>query len=136
MNPQESPATPVPNPELILRRGRSFQNQTVKLGIGSNPLTHFKKSIVENTKYSSSKIVNEKSTVTTVQESIVGNVYVEEPFFSYQEENVITEEVIGSNLFEESSKTLEISHRSSSLESFHSQQEEDHINIHTNLLVV
>jgi hypothetical protein len=44
--------------------------------------------------------------------------------------------VIGSNLVEESSKTLERNHSSSSLESFHSQQEEDHINIHTSLLVV
>jgi len=90
---------PVPNPELILRRGRSFQGQTTKSGIGSNPLTHSKKSVAENTESSSSNIVNEKSTVTVVQESIVGNVYVEEPIVSYQEENVITEEVIGSNLF-------------------------------------
>jgi len=44
--------------------------------------------------------------------------------------------VIGSNLVEESSKTLERNHISSSLESFHSQQEEDHINIHTSLLDV
>jgi hypothetical protein len=44
--------------------------------------------------------------------------------------------VIGSNLVEESSKTLERNHSSSSLESFHSQQEEYHINIHNSLLVV
>jgi hypothetical protein len=44
--------------------------------------------------------------------------------------------VLGSNLVEESSNTLEINHISSFLESFHSQQEEDHINIHTSLLVV
>jgi hypothetical protein len=44
--------------------------------------------------------------------------------------------VIGSNLVEEESKTLERNHNSSSLESFHSQQEENHINMHTNLLVV
>jgi hypothetical protein len=44
--------------------------------------------------------------------------------------------VICSNLAEESSKTLEINHNSSSLESFHSQQEEDHINFRTSLLAV
>jgi len=44
--------------------------------------------------------------------------------------------VIDSNLVEESSKTLERNHNSSSLESFHSNKEEDHINIHTSLLVV
>jgi hypothetical protein len=75
----------VPNHELILRRGRSFQEKSI---------------------------------------------------ISYQEEKVITEEVIGSNLVEESSKTLERDHSSSSLESFHSQREEDHIHIHTSLLVV
>jgi hypothetical protein len=85
-----------------------------------------KKSTTENIESSSTKIVSEKATVTTVEESII----------SYQEENVIVEEVIDSNLVEESSKTLERNHSSSSLESFHSQQEEDHINIHTSLLVV
>lgn len=44
--------------------------------------------------------------------------------------------MLGSNLVEESSKTLERNHNSSSLESFHSQQEEDHIDIHTILLTV
>jgi hypothetical protein len=44
--------------------------------------------------------------------------------------------VLGSNLVEESSKTLERNHSSSSLDSFDSQQEGYHINIHTNLLVV
>jgi hypothetical protein len=60
-NPQESPVTPVPNPELILRRGRSFQGQTSKSGTKSNPLSHSKKSIAENTESSSSKIVSEKA---------------------------------------------------------------------------
>jgi hypothetical protein len=83
--------TPVPNPELILRRGISFQGQTSKSGTKSNPLSHSKKSIEETTKSSSSKIVSERSTVVTVEESIV----------SYEEENVIAEEVIGSNLVEE-----------------------------------
>ena len=116
----------MPNPELILRRGKSFQGQTSKLGTQSNPLSHSKKSIAENTGSSSSKIVSEKASITTAEESII----------SYQEENVIAEEVIGLNLVEESSKTLERSHNSSSLESFHSQWEEDHIHIHTSLLVV
>jgi hypothetical protein len=44
--------------------------------------------------------------------------------------------VIGSNLVEESYKTLERNQKSSSLDSFHSQWEEDHIHIHTSLLVV
>jgi hypothetical protein len=135
-NPQEPSVTPVPNPELILRRGRSFQGQTSKSGTKSNLLSHSKKSIAENTESSSSKIVSERSTVTAAEESIVENVTIEEPIVSYQEENVIAEEVLGSNLVEESSNTLERNHNSSSLESFHSQQEEDHINIHTSLLVV
>jgi hypothetical protein len=84
----------VPNPELILRRGRSFQGQTSKLGTQINLLSHSKKSIEEKIGSSSSKIVSEKAFVTTAEESII----------SYQEENVITKEVIGSNLVEESSK--------------------------------
>jgi hypothetical protein len=67
--------------------------------------------MTENTGYSSSNIVSEKASVTTAKKSII----------SYQEEKVITEEVIGSNLVEESSKILERDHNSSSLESFHSQ---------------
>jgi hypothetical protein len=126
----------VPNPELILRRGRSFQGQTSKPGIKSNPLSHSKESKDEKTDSSSSKIISEKSTVTTAEGSFVENISVEQQIVSYQEENVIAEEVIGSNLVEEASKSLERNHNSSSLESFHSQQEEDHINIHTNLLVV
>jgi hypothetical protein len=39
-------------------------------------------------------------------------------------------------LIEKASKTLERNHSSSSLESFHSQQKEDHLNIYTSLLVV
>jgi hypothetical protein len=126
VNPQESPVTPVPNPKSILRRGRPFRDQTSKSGTKSNPLSHSKKSISENVEASSSKIVSERSIVTTVEEQIV----------SYQEENIFVEEVLGSNLVEELSGTLEISHSCSSLESFHSQQEEYHINIHTSLLVV
>jgi hypothetical protein len=78
VNPQESLVTPVPNPELILKKGKSFQGQTSKS--------------------------------STQENSII----------SYQEEEVIAEEVIGSNLVEESPKILEINHSSSSLESFHS----------------
>jgi len=111
-NPQEPSITPIPNLELILRRGISFQDQTSKSGTKSNLLSHSKKSIAENTESSSSKIVSERSTVTTAKESIVENVSVEEPIVSYQEENVIAEEVIGSNLVEESSKTLERNHSS------------------------
>jgi hypothetical protein len=77
-NPQESPVTPVPNPELILKRGRSFQGRISKSSTQSNPLSHSKKSIAENTESSSSNIVSEKASVTTVEESII----------SYQEEDV------------------------------------------------
>jgi hypothetical protein len=41
-----------------------------------------------------------------------------------------------SNLIEKTSKTLERNYSSSSLESFHSQQKEDHLNIYTSLLFV
>jgi hypothetical protein len=41
-----------------------------------------------------------------------------------------------SKLVEKASKTLERNHRSSSLEYFHSQQKEDHLNIYTSLFVV
>jgi hypothetical protein len=44
--------------------------------------------------------------------------------------------LIDFNLIEKKSKTLERSHSSSSLESFHSQQQEDHLNIYTSLLAV
>jgi hypothetical protein len=116
----------VPNPELLLRRGRSFQGQTSKSGTEGNPFFSSKKSTTENIESSSTKIASEKATVTTVEESII----------SYQQENVIAEELIDSNLVEESSKSLERNHSSSSLESFHSQQKEDHLNIYTSLLVV
>ena len=70
-NPQESPVTPVPNPKLILRRGKSFQGQTSKSGTEGNPLFSSKKSTIENIESSSTKIVSEKATVTTVEESII-----------------------------------------------------------------
>ena len=44
--------------------------------------------------------------------------------------------MIDYNLIEKTSQTLERSHSSSSLESFHSQQQEDHLNIYTSLLSV
>jgi hypothetical protein len=68
------------------------------------------------------------------ERSIVTAVY--EPIVFYQEENVFVGEVLGSNLVEGLSETLERIHSSSYFESFHSQQEEDHIDIHTSLLVV
>jgi hypothetical protein len=124
-NPQESPVTPMPNQELILRRGKSFQCQTSKPNTEGNPLFSSKESTTEKIEFSS-KSANEKATVTTVEESII----------SYQQENAIADELIDSNLVEKPSKTLERNHSSSSLESFHSQQKEDHLNIYTSLLVV
>jgi hypothetical protein len=70
----------VPNPKLILIRGRSFQVQTSKSGTQINPLSHSKNSITKNIGSSSSNIVSEKASVTTIEKSII----------SYQEENVIT----------------------------------------------
>ena len=108
MNPQESPVTPVPNPALILRRGKPFQGQTSKSGTEGNPLFSYEKATTEKIE-SCSKSVDEKATVTTVEESII----------SYQQENAISDELIDSNLVEEPSKTLERNHSSSSLDSFH-----------------
>jgi hypothetical protein len=116
----------VPNPELLLRRGRSFQGQSSKSDTEGNIFHSSKKSTTENIESSSTKIASEKATVTTVEESLI----------FYQQENVTAEELINSNLVEQSSKSLERNHSSSSLESFHSQQKEDHLNIYTSLLAV
>jgi hypothetical protein len=115
----------VPNPELILRRGKPFQGQTSRSDTKGNPLFSSEKSTTEKIE-SFSKSVDEKATVTTVEESS----------FSYQQENISDDELIDSKLVKKASKTLERNHSSSSLESFHSQQKEDHLNIYTSLLVV
>jgi hypothetical protein len=73
-----------------------------------------------------SKSTDEKTTVNTVEEQT--------PF--YQQENSNDNKLTDSKLIEKASKTLERNHSSSSLESFHSQQKEDHLNIYTSLLVV
>jgi hypothetical protein len=48
VNPQESPITPVPNPELILRRGKTIQGQASKSDTEGNPLFSSGKSTTEN----------------------------------------------------------------------------------------
>ena len=61
---------------------------------------------------------------------------VEEQISLYQQENGNDDKLTDSNLIEKASKTLERNYSSSSLESFHSQQKENHLNIYTSLLVV
>jgi hypothetical protein len=73
-----------------------------------------------------SKSADEKTTVTTVED--------QSPF--YQQENSNDDELTDSKLVEKAFKTLERNHSSSSLESFHSQQKEDHLNIYTRVLAV
>jgi hypothetical protein len=65
-NPQESPVTPMPNQEIILRRGKSFQFQASKPNTEGNPLFSSKESTTEKNEFSS-KSANEKATVTTVE---------------------------------------------------------------------
>jgi hypothetical protein len=125
VNPQESPITQVPNPELILRRGKTIQGQASKSDTKGNPLFSSRKSTTEKFELFS-KSTDEKTTVNTIEEQT--------PF--YQQENSNDDKLTDSNLIEKASKTLERNHSSSSLESFHSQQKEDHLNIYTSLLVV
>jgi hypothetical protein len=105
----------VPNLELILIRGKTIQGQASKLNTKGNPLFSSRKSTTKKFELFS-KSADEKTTVTTVEE--------QSPF--YQQENSNDDELTDSKLVEKEFKTLERNHSSSSLESFHSQQKEDH----------
>jgi hypothetical protein len=115
----------VSNLELIIRKGKTIQGQASKSDTGGNPLFSSGKSTTKKFEFFS-KSIDEKTTVNTVEEQT--------PFDP--QENTNDDKLIDSNLIEKTSKTLERSHSSSSLESFHSQQQEDHLNIYTSLLVV
>ena len=115
----------MPNPELILRRGKTIQGQASKLDTEGNPLFSYGKTTTKKFELFS-KCDDEKTTVTTVEE--------QSPF--YQQENSNDNELTYSKLVEKTSKNLERNHSSSSLESFHSQKKEDHLNIYTSILVV
>jgi hypothetical protein len=65
VNPQESLVTPVPNPELILITGKTFQGQTSKSNTKGNPLFSSGKSTTEKFELFS-KSADEKAIVTTV----------------------------------------------------------------------
>jgi hypothetical protein len=90
-----------------------------------NPLFSYGKSTTEKVEFFSEN-TDEKTTVNTIEEQILFD----------QQKNPSDDKLIDYNLIEKTSKTLERSHNSSSLESFHSQQQEDHLNIYTSLLVV
>jgi hypothetical protein len=115
----------VPNLELILRRGKTIQGQASKLDTKGNSLFSSGKSTAENFELFS-KSTDEKTIVNTIEEQT--------PF--HQQENSNDDKLTDSNLIEKASKTLERNYSSSSLESFHSQQKEDHLNIFTNLLAI
>lgn len=111
------------NPKSILRKGKTIQGQTSNPK--GNPLFSSGKSTTEKFEFFSENI-DEKTSL-----NIVG----EQTLFDHQE-NPSDKKLIDYNLIEKTSQTLEKSHSSSSLESFHSQQQEDHLNIYTSLLVV
>jgi hypothetical protein len=56
----------VPNPELILRRGKPFQGQNSRSNIEGNLLFSSEKSTTEKIEYFS-KSVDEKAIVTTIE---------------------------------------------------------------------
>jgi hypothetical protein len=112
----------VSNPESILRKGKTIQGQTSRADPKGNPLLNSEKSTAEKVEFFSEN-TDDKKVVNTV---------VEQTLFD-QQENPSDDKLINYNLIE---KTLERSHSSSSLESFHSQQQEDHLNIYTSLLAV
>ena len=60
MNPQESPITPVSNPELILRKGKTIQGQTSRSDTEGNPLFISGKSTAEKFEFSSENIDEKK----------------------------------------------------------------------------
>ena len=66
-NPQESPITPVSNPELILRKGKTIQGQASKSDTEGNPLFSSGKSTIEKFEFFS-KSTDEKTVVNTVEE--------------------------------------------------------------------
>jgi hypothetical protein len=87
VNPQESLVTPVPNPELILRREKTIQGQASKSDTEGNPLFSSGKSTTKKFELFS-KSADEKTTVTTVEEQC--------PF--YQQENSNDDELTDSKL--------------------------------------
>lgn len=75
--------------------------------------------------------------MTGLEETIVENIIVTKPVVSAPEENVLLDEVLDSNIVEESSNTLKRSLSNSSFKSFHSQEEEEKfLDVHTSFLVV
>jgi hypothetical protein len=125
VNPQESPITPVSNPESILRKGKTIQGQTSTADPKGNPLSSSGKSTTKKFEFFSEN-TNDKTVVNTVEEQTLFD----------QQKNPSDKKLLDYNLIEKTSQTLDRSHSSSSLESFHSQQQEDHLNIYTSLLAV
>ena len=82
----------MPNPELILRRGKTIQVQASKSDTKGNPLFSYGKSTTEKFELFS-KSADEKPTVTTVEESSI----------FYQQENISDDELIDSKLVEKAS---------------------------------
>jgi hypothetical protein len=111
VNPQESPIMLVSNPESILRKGKTIQGQTSRSDTKGNPLLSSGKSNAEKFGFFSEN-TDEKTVVNTVEEQILFD----------QQKNPSDDKLIDYNFIEKTSKTLERSHISSSLESFHSQQ--------------
>jgi hypothetical protein len=115
----------VSNPKLILRKSKTIQGQASRSDTEGNPLFSSRKCTIEKIELFS-KSIDEKIAVNTVEEQTSFD----------QQENTNDDKLIDLNLIEKTPKTLERSHSSSSLESFHSQQQEDHLNIYTSLLAV
>ena len=132
-NPQNSPVASVSNPEQILRRGKSLPTHTSKTK--GNLLSKSQKSYLKSTESSSSKIVSDKSIVIGIEEAIDENIYIAKPIVSTPED-VLLEEVLDSNVLDQSPKTHKGSQSNSSVESFHSQKEEKFLDVHTSFLAV
>ena len=131
-NPQSPPVAPVPDPEKILRRGRSLPSDISKLK--GKPHSKSSKSYLKNTTSSSSKIVNDKPSAAEIQQSINEFIVASQPTVSANEDLGVGE-FIDSNTGQ-----LYPVHRKStsesSAESVHSHSEERPFQTYTSQLAV
>ena len=131
-NPQSAPVAPVPDPEKILRRGKSLPSDISKLK--GNSHSKSSKSYLKNTASSSSKIVSEKPSAAEIEEKVREIISATQPTVSTVED-LCVEEFVGSNTEQPSPF-----HRKSSSESsaylVHSHSEERPFDTYTSQLAV
>ena len=93
-NPESAPVAPVPDPEKILRRGKSLASDISKLK--GKSYSKSSKSYLKNTESSLSKIVSERPNAAEIEETVGEIISATQPTISTVED-VFVEEFVGSN---------------------------------------